>query len=152
NPTAVNPAYWLARTARADPARTAVYLGDAPWRRYVDLAARAARLAQSLRGRLALCAGDRVALVMRNLPEYLEILYATWWAGLAAVPVNAKLHPHEVRFILEDCGAKVAFLSNDWRSGIGAVVGGMARAPRVIETASAEYEALQQGDAMAPAQ
>jgi len=42
---------------------------------------------------------------MKNCPEYLEAMYAIWWAGLAAVPVNAKLHPREVAFIVEDSGA-----------------------------------------------
>jgi long-chain acyl-CoA synthetase len=34
-------------------------------------------------------------------------LYGTWWAGLAAVPVNAKLHPREVTWIVEHCGARL---------------------------------------------
>src|SRR5262249_2416331 len=42
---------------------------------------------------------------MKNSPEYLEALYAIWWAGLAAVPVNAKLHAKELAFIAEDSGA-----------------------------------------------
>jgi acyl-CoA synthetase (AMP-forming)/AMP-acid ligase II len=60
-----------------------------------------------LRARHGLADGDRVAIVMKNSPEYLEALYAIWWAGLAAVPVNAKLHPREVAFIVEDSGARL---------------------------------------------
>jgi long-chain acyl-CoA synthetase len=48
-----------------------------------------------------------VAIVMKNAPEYLEALYAIWWAGLAAVPVNAKLHAKEVAFIAEHSGARL---------------------------------------------
>jgi long-chain acyl-CoA synthetase len=34
-----------------------------------------------------------VAIFMSNCPEYLECLYGVLWAGLVAVPINAKLHP-----------------------------------------------------------
>ena len=43
--------------------------------------------------------GERVALVSRNVPEYVEALFGCWWAGLVAVPVNAKLHPKELAYI-----------------------------------------------------
>ena len=46
--------------------------------------------------------GDRVAIVMRNRPEYLEAMFAIWHAGLVAVPVNARLHRDEITYILED--------------------------------------------------
>jgi long-chain acyl-CoA synthetase len=142
SPRPMNAAHWLARAARADPAKVAIHLGNTPWRRYGELAARAAALAAALRERLAQQAGDRVAVVMTNVPEYLEVLYATWWAGLAAVPVNAKLHPREVRFILEDSQAKAVFVSPDWRAGIDEAAATLAPAPRVIETRTAEYERL----------
>ena len=36
---------------------------------------------------LGLAPGERVAAFMTNCPEYLEVLYGIWWAGLVAVPV-----------------------------------------------------------------
>jgi long-chain acyl-CoA synthetase len=103
----MNLVTWLERAARAEPGRVAVYAGRTAWASYGELASRAARLAAGLRGRLALAPGDRVAIVMKNSPEYLEALYGVWWAGLAAVPVNAKLHAREVAFIVEDAGARL---------------------------------------------
>jgi long-chain acyl-CoA synthetase len=103
----MNVALWLERAARASPGRVALFRGAAPWATYGVLAARAARLARGLREKAGLAAGDRVAIVMKNAPEYLEALYAVWWAGLVAVPVNVKLHPREVAFIAEDSGAKL---------------------------------------------
>jgi len=102
----MNVALWLERAARLDPARTAVYRGVTAWATYGELARRASRLASGLRQR-GLERGARVAIVMRNAPEYLVALYGTWWAGLAAVPVNAKLHAREVEFIVENAGARL---------------------------------------------
>ena len=56
--------------------------------------------------------GDRIALGMKNCPEYWEALFACWHAGLVAVPMNAKLHAKEFEYIVENCGAKVCFLDS----------------------------------------
>ena len=65
-----------------------------------------------LRTRLGLAPGDRVAIVAKNSPDYLELLYGIWHAGLAAVPANAKLHGAELGYILEHSGARVCFASD----------------------------------------
>ena len=103
----MNVAGWLDRAARAEPGRAAVFHGARPWATYGELAARAARLAAGLRERHALSPGERVAIVMKNAPEYLEAMYGIWWAGLTAVPVNAKLHAREVAYIVEHSGARL---------------------------------------------
>jgi fatty-acyl-CoA synthase len=103
----MNLVTWLARAAARDPGRIAVFRGASPWATYGELATRVARLASGLRGRYGLAPGDRVAIAMKNAPEYLEAMYAVWWAGLAAVPVNAKLHEKEVAWIVEDSGARL---------------------------------------------
>jgi long-chain acyl-CoA synthetase len=103
----MNLVRWLDRAARADPSAIAVYRGDEPWADYAGLATRAARLAAGLRDKARLKPGDRVGVFMGNAPEYLEALYGIWWAGLAAVPINAKLHAREVAYIQENAGARV---------------------------------------------
>src|SRR6185503_11671135 len=102
----VNLVTWLQRASRADPARVAIYSGERPWATYGELARRAASVAGALRGRLGLTPGDRVAVCMANAPEYLVALYGAWWAGLVAVPVNAKLHAREVEYIAGHSGAR----------------------------------------------
>ena len=104
----MNLVSWLERAARADPGAVAIYRGERPWADYGILAGRVARLAGGLRTVAGLVPGDRVAISMENCPEYLEILYAAWWAGLAAVPVNAKLHAKEKAFIVADAGARLS--------------------------------------------
>lgn len=66
---------------------------------------RACRLANGLLG-LGLAKGDRVAVLAYNCVEWMEIYAATAKAGLIAVPINFRLIGAEVRYILEDCGAR----------------------------------------------
>ena len=53
-------------------------------------AARTAALAGGLRDRFALRSGDRVAIVMRNRPEYLETMFGCFKAGLVPVRKAAR--------------------------------------------------------------
>ncbi|HZW76488.1 MAG TPA: AMP-binding protein, partial [Caldimonas sp.] len=108
----MNLAQLLVRAARVHPERPAVLRGERLVWRYRELAERVARLAGHLRA-LGLAPGDRVALLMKNDVAYLESLYAVWWAGFAAVPINAKLHADEVGYILDDTEASALIASED---------------------------------------
>jgi long-chain acyl-CoA synthetase len=103
----MNVVSWLERAARASPDAVAIYHGRSRWATYADLARRASAIAHALRGRMGLSPGDRVAIAMPNSPEYLELVYGIWWAGLAAVPINAKLHAREIAFIREHSEARL---------------------------------------------
>lgn len=80
---------------------------------YAGFAERAASIGAALRARFGVAPGDRVALFMTNRTEYLEALYGVWTAGAVAVPINAKLHPKEAAWIVEDAAATVLFVSED---------------------------------------
>ena len=84
----MNLALFLERAGRDDPRRPALGFGARVLRDYGDMAGRVARLAGALRSG-GLNPGDRVAIVAKNSPNYVEVLYAIWHAGLAAVPANA---------------------------------------------------------------
>ncbi|HET9821167.1 MAG TPA: class I adenylate-forming enzyme family protein, partial [Burkholderiaceae bacterium] len=105
-------AHLLERQALAQPDAPAVFDGDRRHATYAEWAARSAALAQRLRA-AGLVPGDRVVLCLRNHPRYLELLWGAWWAGLAVVPVNAKLHPKEVAWIVGHAQARWAFVSAD---------------------------------------
>jgi long-chain acyl-CoA synthetase len=83
-----------------------------------------------------------VALVMTNSPLYVELLYAVWWEGLTAVPINAKLHREEAAYILEHSGAKVCFVTADLESDIGGLEGRCGQLMRVITAGSDAYAEL----------
>lgn len=132
----------LRRSAQLHPDQHAVAVGETVTLDYAELAARAARLAGGLRGDLGLELGDRVALIQKNNPDYMECLYGVWWAGLAAVPVNAKLHPREFAYILENSGAKAALVTPDLADAVAEACNGMEAQPAIILTGSSGYDQL----------
>jgi long-chain acyl-CoA synthetase len=109
----MNLAVWIQRNGRRWPERPALAVGadvEADW---AALAGRVAAVAGGLRELVGLESGDRVAIVMRNCPEYIEALFAIWHAGLVAVPVNSRLHRDEISFILERSGTAVVLVDDD---------------------------------------
>src|SRR4029077_15131763 len=54
--------------------------------------------------------GDRVALLMLNSPEYLELYYSTAMAGAVIVPLNTRWHINEIIYTLIDSGSKILFV------------------------------------------
>ena len=114
----MNLVHLLLRSARWLPDRPALALGKTPVRTYREMASRVARLSTGMRFKLNLAAGERVALAMKNCPEFYEILFACWHAGITAVPMNAKLHPKEFAYILENSGARACFVDRDLAASI----------------------------------
>ncbi|MEM1040940.1 MAG: long-chain fatty acid--CoA ligase [Pseudomonadota bacterium] len=106
----MNFAEFAHKWGRAAPQKPAVALGAIPAFSYRELSDRTARLAAGLLAQ-GLQAGDRVAVLMTNSVHYLECMLACWHAGLACVPINARLHPSEIAFVLEQSGAKTVFVS-----------------------------------------
>ncbi|MBK1613642.1 AMP-dependent synthetase [Rubrivivax gelatinosus] len=115
----MNLALLLARVAAQDPERPAVLHGERLLWRYGQWAGRCARLAGGLR-RLGLAPGERIALVLHNHPAYLELMWGAWWAGLAIVPINAKLHAREVAWIVGHSGARLCLVDADTGAGLDA--------------------------------
>lgn len=114
----MNLVHLLLRSARWLPEHPALALGTRPVRSYREMARRVSGIASALSNKFSLKPGDRVALAMRNCPEYYEVLFGCWHAGLTAVPMNAKLHPKEFAYILENSGAKYCFVTPDLQSAV----------------------------------
>ena len=109
----MNPAVWVERHGQRHPDRPAIADGERVHATWSEFAHRMARIGAALRTRFDLVTGDRVAIIMRNRPEYLEAKFAIWHAGLVAVPVNARLHRDEFRYILEHSGTRVVLTDDD---------------------------------------
>jgi acyl-CoA synthetase (AMP-forming)/AMP-acid ligase II len=108
----LNLVHTLLRTAQRLPRGVAVIERDALELDFAHLVGRTLALAGALR-RQGVAAGDHVALLMKNCAQYVELLYACWAVGACAVPVNARLHPRETAFILDDAGVRLAFVTDD---------------------------------------
>jgi acyl-CoA synthetase (AMP-forming)/AMP-acid ligase II len=89
----------LARASRYYPERMALSGGTRSTFR--ELHDRVARIAASL-SRGGLGVGDRLALLLPNEPDYIELVYACAWLGVIAVPLNARLSAVEVDRVLAD--------------------------------------------------
>lgn len=119
----MNLAIWVERHGRRRPDEAALADGEEVHSTWGAFADRVAAIAGGLRGELGLAPGDRVAIVMRNRPEYLEALFAIWHTGLVAVPVNARLHREEIAYVLADSGTRVVFADDDHAEDVEALVG-----------------------------
>ena len=96
----------LARAALRRPDAEAVI--DGPRRlTYADLDAHAARAARGL-AHLGVAKGDRVLLSLRNRLEHVVSYWALQKLAAVPVPANFRLAANELRYVLDDSGAKLA--------------------------------------------
>jgi long-chain acyl-CoA synthetase len=101
----VNLAGLLADAAAAHPSRPALLHGDIRVD-YSELELRSARLAGLLHAH-GVRPGDRVGVLLPNVPDFVAAYYGTLRLGAIAVPLNPLLKPPEVRLRLEHAGARV---------------------------------------------
>lgn len=96
------------------PERAAFIVGEfGPTVTYAELNARSNQIAHALAG-LGIGPGDGVAVVLPNIAEFGEIWWAAMRSGLYFTPVNWHLTASEIRFVVEDCGAKALFFHDDF--------------------------------------
>ena len=67
---------------------------------------------------LKLARGDRVACLLSNVPEIMELYFAVPFSGMIIVPLNYRLSPRELQFQLEDSGARVLVVEEQFISKI----------------------------------
>ncbi len=101
----------LAGWAERQPERPALIFPDTDEVvSFAELDARANRVAQWLIGR-GLQPTDKIALLLENRPEAVELAWAARRAGLYYVLLNTHLKPDELTYVLGDCGAKLLLTS-----------------------------------------
>src|SRR5271166_4373297 len=107
----------LERNARNFPRREAYVCGD---RRlsHGEWFDRAKRLAGGLY-ELGVRRQERVAILAMNCLEYYELYAAAEVASFVLAPVNYRLSPPEVLFMLRDCGAKILVFESQYSAMIG---------------------------------
>ncbi|MFG2899080.1 long-chain fatty acid--CoA ligase [Streptomyces zaomyceticus] len=152
-----NLAGFLVETARRQPGRPALRLGERVVT-YAELDEHSARFAALLRAG-GVRPGDRVALMLPNVPEFVVLYYGVLRAGAVVVPMNPLLKTRETEYHLADSGAVWLF---EWHQAPGEGAKGAAAAgvrhtavePTEFAATLAGYEPLREvsgtdGDDMA---
>ena len=107
----------LTKTAQEHPDRPAVKLDDMVLS-YAELHEGARRVASLLTAK-GVGPGDRVGLVLPNVPAFPVLFYGAVQAGAVVVPMNPLLKGREVKYYLEDSGASIVFAWKDMAEEAG---------------------------------
>jgi acyl-CoA synthetase (AMP-forming)/AMP-acid ligase II len=99
-------------SSRRDAARTFLVSGAGRWS-FAEHRDAVEALARYLHGDLGVAKGDRVAIAMRNWPEWSVAFWAATAIGAVAVPLNAWWSRPELLYSLDDCAASVAIVDQE---------------------------------------
>ena len=121
---------WPARRARMEPGATALVQDD---RRltYQELRQRSVALARALAAE-GVRAGHRVAYLGPNDIATFETLFATAQLGAIFVPLNTRLAPPEIAFMIDDCTPEVLVVDAAQEQVAAAALAATAQVPRVL--------------------
>lgn len=105
---------WIAHHAKSSPERVAmVDLHSERQFTYVEFDERVGRLAGFLRSGLGVDRGDRVAVLCANSTDIFEIQFACFRLGAVFLPLNWRLAPPELEYIVVDSSPKVLICDED---------------------------------------
>ena len=109
----------LGARARLSPDRPALVEAASGQRyTYAELDGRAVRCARMWLYGLGFRPGTRVGILAGNRVEFLDAVFAAAKSGIVLVPLNTKLTPHELGFIVRDAGLKALMYDDEHRSTI----------------------------------
>ncbi|MDR7363895.1 AMP-binding protein [Nocardioides marmoribigeumensis] len=100
-----------------EPQQPAPSLGEMS---YAELAARARRMARAMED-LGIAEGERVAMVSHNSARLLTAFFGICGYGRILVPINFRLSPDEVSYIVEHSGARVLFVDPEVEESLAGV-------------------------------
>jgi fatty-acyl-CoA synthase len=112
----LTPVRFLRYAEQQFPGKIAAVCGEQQFT-YSQLAERVRRLAGALRAR-DVKPGDRVAFLSLNCHRLLEAYYGVLEAGAVLLPLNVRLAPAELAYILNDAGVKVLFLESEFLDSV----------------------------------
>lgn len=135
----------LAQLAKWYPDRTAL-IDDRGHLSFRDFLARGAGLAQALAG-LGLQRGDRAALLLPDIREYLEADYAIMAAGFVRVPLDPRLPPADLAALLNHSGARALIMHHRFADKVAALRGSLPTLETIVSVGGVippalDYESL----------
>ena len=136
----MNVALMLSRSASITPSAPALALGQELLLDYAGLWQRVTMLSEGL-SQLAE-PGDRIVLAMKNLPDYLVLMFAALHRGLVLVPVNSALQVREIEHCIADSAAVLCFTDADHADALSALVGKQKSLKAVFDLESEAFQSL----------
>jgi fatty-acyl-CoA synthase len=134
----LTPLAYLERAAQAFGDRTALVDGSARWT-YRQFRERVHRQATALQG-IGLRSGERVAVLAPNSPMLLEAHFGVPLAGGVLVPINTRLAPPEIGYILRHAGAKALLLDRELEPSVAPILAGCPDLQAVIIAGGADRD------------
>lgn len=108
----MNVEYLINRGMREFPDRMAIVYEDTR-RSFIEIKDRVNRLANGLM-ELGFKKGDRIGMLLNNCCEFIEIDFALSKTGIVRVPLNARLHPSDHEYLLNDSGSRALFFGQEF--------------------------------------
>jgi long-chain acyl-CoA synthetase len=136
----MNLASALAQAAQINPQKTAIFWGEREYS-FNEVLRLTGRVAGYLQHKMGVKAGDRVALWLKNCPEFVPALFGALQAGAVVVPVNNFLKPAEVTFVLRDAGANLLITDATMAEGLPELTEAVPGL-RVVQVEQIETEAF----------
>jgi len=113
--------FWLSRRAELTPHWPALAFEDRAWT-YGEWNAEVQCVRHALR-EAGVSAGDRIAAVTMNEPEFLTLAFACWQSGVIFVPLNFRLSGPELAYTLQDAGVSLILCGNEFLGTVEAIRG-----------------------------
>jgi len=126
----MNIGYLLTKSAMAYKDHPAIIYGEEKYS-YGRFNSRVNLLANALRT-LGFAKGDRIGILLENSPQVLESLFACFKGRFVAVPMNFRLHPDEIAYILNDSEAKGIITGSAFTDRIDTIRGALDKTDTFI--------------------
>jgi len=130
----------IARNARTSPDKEAVVYGDTRLT-YREFNARINRLAHALLD-MGIKKGEKVAILLFNCNQFLEAYFALAKMGAIAVPLNFRLHPEELQYIVNNADAGAFILGEAFVDTIRGIQKDLPRVKQYISVAEKPVEGM----------
>src|SRR5512136_871913 len=106
----------LAKALKLFPQKRAIVCGSKHWT-YQEFCSRIHQLSRCLK-RIGLKKDDKVAILHPNCHTFLEAYYAIPQIGAVSVPINYRLSPREIAFILQDSESRILIADSTLKNQI----------------------------------
>ena len=122
----------LQKAVKFFPRKCAIVCGNQRWS-YGEFYARIKRVAHALRG-WGVEKADKVAILHPNCHYFLEAYYAIAQIGAVSVPINYRLSPREIAFILQDSESKILIIDPEFQRRVDPVRNDIGALKKVVWT------------------